>query len=432
MSEAGLSVVKPEVGVFDPGANTPPIVASVASVPDRAAFIAEAVAAIVDGIYFDLDDDIYHAVPALGSGSINKLLISPATFWQGSWLDPNRPPLDEDQTAAQLLGKVYHTARLEPDKLAQRFIRQPVKSDFPADGMITSDAGVKAALKEMGAQQTITGESAEERAERLEDSGYDGTIWPLELARWQRTVSAMDPVPVPIRGDLWDEMLIDMERYQNSPVADLTDGGQAEVSVFWTDEHGLRCKARFDKLLAEHWVDFKTFANPNGKVLDQALADAFRYNRYYCQGVHYGDASEAIRTGGLQIIGEASDEARSLIAAIQIAPRRLGCWYVFQEKGGIPNLLARRFQFFAVDSVQREHEMRIMAGDDPVKLQMLHDALGQKTGLYKRGRMEVERAKREFALYAQVYQPGEPWAPIEPMRPFDDEDFSRFWLEEAN
>ena len=284
-------------------------------------------------------------------------------------------------------------------------------------------------LKELGAQQTVSGETNEERAERLEDLGYEGVIWPLEYARWEREAGSRDPVPTKIKADTWDDIRIDMERFQKSEVSELLMGGAAEVSVFWTDEHGLRCKARFDKLLHDHWVDFKTFANPNGKMLNQAVADAFRYNRYYVQAVHYRDAAEAIRKGLVHVIGDATDAEREMIEEIQLRPAELACWYVFQEKGGIPNLLARRFKFRAISDLAREHEMRTMADGDPAELTRLDDAFGRKTKIHRRARQEIEQAKKLFVLYSQTYPTGEPWAPIDPMGTIDDDDFSDYWLD---
>src|SRR3546814_13994804 len=74
----------------------------------------ERVAAIVDGIYFGLPADVYHAVERLSSSGIQKICVSPATFWRGSWFDPDRPEPDADETIWQILGRAYHTARLEP------------------------------------------------------------------------------------------------------------------------------------------------------------------------------------------------------------------------------------------------------------------------------------------------------------------------------
>lgn len=72
-----------------------------ASAEVRREELADLIASIADGVYFDLPEDVYHAVPALGSSSLGEIIISPATFWCGSWLDPDRPELDADETAAQ-------------------------------------------------------------------------------------------------------------------------------------------------------------------------------------------------------------------------------------------------------------------------------------------------------------------------------------------
>ena len=380
--------------------------------------------AIEDGIYFDLDDRVYHAVRALGSGSISDLIISAGTFWRGSWLDPNRPELDEEQTAAQKIGKAYHIARLEPDRFAGMYVRELDKRDFPSRGFLSSDEKVKAALKACGAQQTVSGETTAERAQRLLDLGHQGTIWPLEKARWEQTVGGRIPLPAQV----YDDIVIDMERIRSiDEIADKLVGGFAEVSVFWTDRHGIRCKARFDYLRPDLWDDFKTFANPNGKVLAQAIADAFRYNRYYIQATHYRDAAEAIRTGGLQVKGEASDEQRAMIAMIQIAPTELACWYVMQEKGGIPNLIARRFEFKTID-LSRRLEAEALA-KDPAQLAQAIDALSRPSQIFRLAQAEIEQAKKTFALYSQVYEPGQPWSPIEPVGTIGDDDFNSYWLE---
>lgn len=389
-----------------------------------AAIIAEAVSMIEDGIYFDLPAEVYHAVPRLGSGSICDLIVSPGTFWRGSWLDPDRPELDEDATKAQIIGKAYHTARLEPEKFEALFCRELDKADFPAEGLLTSDAAVKAELKARGMTQSIGNESIVERAERLVDDGYEGTIWPLEKARWEAQLGGRTPIAAKV----WDEIARDMDRLRGSPeIAAKLEGGAPEVSVFWTDRHGLKCKARFDYLRPDLWDDFKTFDNSRGTVLAQAIADAIRYNRIYVQCTHYRDAAEAIRTGGLQIMGRASDAERALIASIQIRPAELECWLIFQEKKGIPNLLGRRFMFHSIP-IGREYEADAFAIDEE-HAEAAKRAQMRRTGIFQLALAEIEHAKRQFALYSEVYPPGTPWAPIDPIGTIDDLDFNSYWLE---
>jgi PDDEXK-like domain of unknown function (DUF3799) len=378
---------------------------------------------LADGIYFDLPDEIYHADDALGSTDISRLIISPATYWAGSALNPNKPQGDEDATKAQILGRAYHVARLEPEIFDALYLREPIPADFPSAGFLSSDEKVKAQLKERGIQQTVSGETTLERAERLLADGYEGTIWPRVKALFEAELGQR----VAISGKFYDDMMIEIGRLRNSPeIKALLSGGFAEVSIIYTDSNGIRCKVRLDYLRPDSWADFKTFDNSRGKVLDQAIADAFRYNRYYVQAVQYRAAVEQMRTSDLAIVGEATDDQKALIAAIKGRPAPLDCWYVFQEKGGIPNLLARRFEFQELD-VERAHEIEAIV--DPARQAEARAALSRNTGIFRLGLVEIARAKELWATYSQIYEPGQPWAPINAVGTIGDLDFNQFWLE---
>jgi hypothetical protein len=381
------------------------------------------VSEIRDGIYFGLDETVYHAVPRLSASGLQRLCVSPATFWRGSWLDPEAPDLDEGATPALILGKAYHCARLEPDRFHASYCRKPSKDDYRGQKIITSDTGVKAALKELGCQQTITSESTLERAQRLRDEGHEGPIWALIMDEHERERAGR----VAIEAKFFDQIAADMERIrQHGEIAELLSGGEAEVSIFWTDSHGLPCKCRVDYLTPGWWDDFKTFDNSRGKILEQALADAVRYNRYYVQAVHYREGVEAVRTGGLEIVGEATDAQRALVAAIQIRPDELACWYIFQEKKGVPNLLAREFPFYDVP-LAIEHGWS--AGASAEGQARAEAATRRRTGIAARGEIEVVHAKDQFVLYSNAYKPGTPWFPLSAKARFSDLDFAPGWLE---
>lgn len=386
--------------------------------------ILDAAAAIVNGVYFGLPAEVYHAVPRLSAGGLQRLCVSPGTFWKDSWLNPEREEQDEEATKAEILGRAYHCARLEPDVFHDLYVRKPCKDDFPADGLLTSDAAVKAALKDMGEQQTVTGETIEERCGRLVEAGYEGTIWPLVLAIWEREDA---PGRTPIDAKHFDQIVQDMERIRdNGDIAELLTGGAAEVSVFWTDSHGLKCKCRFDYLTEVHWVSFKTFDNSSRKALEQAIVDAVRYNRYHVGEAHYRDGAEAIRTGGLDIVGEATEAERALIAGLRMYADELACWFVFQEKNGVPNLLARQFAFYDVpDSIERTWD----TGASEEAKARGHEATSRSTQLFTRARWEIDEAKRTFVLYSQAYDPGHPWFPLNAKARLDEFLFNHYWLE---
>jgi hypothetical protein len=320
----------------------------------RAERVLAAAQAIEDGVYFGLDFDIYLAVNRLGGHDIQNLCVSPATFWANSWLNPDKLAQIEDEEEKVFLrvGRAYHCARLTPHLFESQFAREPCRRDFAElaglKGACWNGTQISAQLEEMGYTKKKAGESVAEQGQRLLDAGYEGVIWPLIEAEFWKEVEGQDPPPTVIPAKSYDEIVRDMGRLRAAPAVASKLRGEPEVSVFWTDRHGLKRKARFDNLDRPHWTDIKTYDNSRGKRLDQAIADSFRFNRYHVVAAHYREASEAIRTGGLQIIGEATDAQRKLIAEIQIKPEAQDCWFVFQEKNGVPNLLARRFSFFDV------------------------------------------------------------------------------------
>jgi hypothetical protein len=387
------------------------------SAADRIAKIQAQIDAIVDGVYFDLPDEVYHGVPRLSASGLAKIAVSPGTFWAGSWLDPDRAPLDDGSTPAQVIGKAYHCARLEPDAFADRYVRALDKGDMPKGTLFTGTDMSKA----LGDLDLPKSGSVAEQAKRLADAGYPGTVWHTELAAWE--AERGDRVPLP--AEVWDDIVVDMQRMASSPIADKFTGGAAEVSIFWTDADGIKMKCRVDYLRPDLWTDLKSYANPNGKNTEQALSDAFRYSRYYMQAVTYREGIEAVRNDGLCIIGEATDDQRALIAAIQIKPSELACHYVFQEKGGIPNLWSRHVQFYEVPfNTKLGH-----AGADDAAVAAVEEGARKRTKLFMRGLVDVEHAKGQFVLYSQVYEPGQPWQPIEPEGTFSDIDFNGYWLD---
>lgn len=395
----------------------------------RAGVIMAAVEMIEEGIYFGLPMEIYRNVPRLGAGSLSDLNKSAGDFWAGSWLDPDRKDeSDEDEKKWQTVGTAYHCARLEPDEFGNRYARKPCKADYADQagqhGACWNGTDIGNALADLGETKKRSGESVGEQGRRLLDTGYEGVIWPLVEAEFEHNHAGQ----IALDAKVWDEITRDMERLRSSKAvaSKFTEAGASEVSVFWTDENNIQRKARFDRLEPAHWLDFKTFDNSRGKRLEQAINDAIRYNRYYLTAASYFDAAEAVRIAGLQVRGVATDVERALVAGLQIKPEHLDCWFIFQQKSGVPNLLARRFRFFDVpESIKTSWD----TGASEEAQARGHEATRRPTQLFSKGRAEVDYGKRLFALYSQVYQPGEPWAPLEQEADVSDMDFSPGWLE---
>ena len=378
-----------------------------------------------DGIYFDLPFEEYIAEERIGSTDLCNLRISPATFWRGSWLDPNPEQLTPDQEKrrmlARFLGTAYHTARFEPDRFDDLYAREISPADMGKKALMNGSA-IEAELVKREQPKTKSGESVLQKAQRLVDAGYEGEIWHIAKAEWEASLGERMAIAEPY----YSQIIEDMKRIEASPVVQYLRGGASEVSVFWHDEAGRPLRARFDYLKPDLFVDFKTFENFNGKHFNQAILDAFRYNRYYLQAALYWKAAEAIRLDGLEIQGEASDAQRELIAQIAINPHRMRCVYVWQEKKGVPNILARHV---------RLHHVPINAlanggfGSESDMPDEMREKFLEPTDLKRLADWEIRAALRDFDAYSALYDNGEPWLPYEPEGEITDDDFPPYFLD---
>jgi hypothetical protein len=392
----------------------------------RAGVIMAAADMIEDGIYFGLPMEVYRNVPRIGAGGLVDLNKSAGDFWARSWFNPDRAAADEEEKAWQVIGTAYHCARLEPDQFEVRYCRKPCKADYAEQAQQTgacwNGTEVGDQLGQMGETKKRAGESVGDQAQRLEDVGFGGVIWPLIEAR----AKAEQGERIALDAKVWDEIARDMERLRGTRdiASKFTEAGASEVSVFWTDENNIQRKARFDRLEPDHWIDFKTFDNSRGKRLEQAISDAIRYNRYYITAASYFEAYLALRE--LPVHGVATEAEQYLMARIKMSPNEPRTWFVFQQKSGVPNLLAREFVFF---DVPQSIESSWDTGASEEAVAAGHAATRRPTQIYAKGMTEIDYAKRLFAKYAEVYRPGEPWAPLDPVGRISDLDFNPNWLE---
>ena len=270
----------------------------------------------------------------------------------------------------------------------------------------------------MGEAMTKAGEGVVDRAKRLAAAGYKGQIWHLERAAWEAENGALEALAPKV----WGEIQRDVDAIQhNVEISEHLTGGAAEVTILWTCEQtGVAMKARRDYLKPAGLTDFKTFDNSRGKNLYQAITDAFRYNRYYIQASLYWQAAEVVRGGGLTIVGKATSAQTDLIKSITDNPNRMEVWYVFQEKRGVPNLLAYRFATHDAHPAAKAG-----APDEGVALKY-----AEKTAIFRKAEAAICHAKQVFLTMAEVYGlDGDPWYPINPLGVIDDDSFNPYWLD---
>lgn len=101
------------------------------------------------GIYFGMDEDYYHSIPALSQSGMKKLASSPMLFWANSWLNPER---ERRETTFMNLGKAYHCRIMEGrEEFARRFAPELTIADL-GEGLLVSTDEIKAAIEAAGAK----------------------------------------------------------------------------------------------------------------------------------------------------------------------------------------------------------------------------------------------------------------------------------------
>lgn len=172
------------------------------------------------GIYFGLNEDRYHADPALGSSNLRAILKSPSDYWWNSWMNPTKPEPKDTKDAQR--GTAAHVYMLQG------------KPAFDAAYVRRPDDPEGATPPEKGA---ITKE-------------------------WNKKASAAGKTL--IHGDDYDRIKIAATMIISDPeVAEAFIGGIPEVSVFFRREDApdMPLKVRLDYLKPRAVTDLKSIKN---------------------------------------------------------------------------------------------------------------------------------------------------------------------------
>jgi hypothetical protein len=294
-----------------------------------------------DGVYLGLKEDIYFAQDRLGSSDLIKLY----KFKEGWYWQSRHNPDRGGQTDAQNYGSALHAIMLEGMAAYEgRFRVEPDPKDYKPKKLLTTNKAIKAQLEEEGVDTRktssfLTDDWLDAAAVHLPDWTCweavkrdfakaclkpDGkTTYPTvsavedRMLRFMREVAMDDP---DIQGILGFD--------QETPVL-------AEVSVFWTDRHGLKRRARFDKPCPQFTADLKSVGNWQGRELKHALGDRVVFECYDLQMADQHVArqhmnawlaeSDAKLSGG-------TDEERAWLQAIARRSKRWHWWWLFYQK----------------------------------------------------------------------------------------------------
>lgn len=258
---------------------------------------------IEPGIYFDLDEETYHAAEGLSCSGIKHLTVSRLNYWHRN-LNPDREP--EEDTGARRFGKAVHSFALEPDRFGRAFAMKLSPDDFPG-ALVTAD-DMKVFLEANGLPKT--GKKKSDLVDRIVTSGLPAIIWDHELEKHAtehagKTFLGKDESKR-IEGAA---AVLAEDPYVRAALS----GGMPEVSFFVRDpETGIMLKSRMDYVRPRSTVDIKTFSNSRGKPVEKAIFEAIYYEGYHLQCVFYNQVRELARqqlgTGEIRTHGDVGEQ----------------------------------------------------------------------------------------------------------------------------
>ena len=235
------------------------------------------------GVYFGMPDDEYHSDIGLGSTGLKNLLISPAVYWAESNYNPDRKPFSTRYTER---GKGLHDCVLfGRETFLGKYAREPLVEDYPG-ALVTMD-DMRAFLRARGLPTTA--KRKEELAARIRENCDGYVIWDDVLAEVAASGKTI------LKAADYDAILTAAAMIRLNPsLENCFENGLPEVSVFWED-NGVRFRARFDYLRMNSIVDLKSFTNPMGKPIPQAIRSTFANRRHDIQASLYMTAREKAR-----------------------------------------------------------------------------------------------------------------------------------------
>lgn len=301
-----------------------------------------------DGVYLGLAAEAYLKDFALGSDSLKRVAHSPPKWWWRTPFNLIEPPPAEAIDAKHFrLGTAVHVALLEGiDVYDACYGTIPGLEEYP-DALVTNDH-LKEACRARGLP---VGGDKDALTDRLLLANPDIEILHVIQRRWRadsgvREVTAQEDRRI----RLLHRMAMAAPESFALPGGEVVTlrqaftGGLSEVSVFWTDENGIRQRARFDKLKPRVTLDLKTFSSwDETKDFDVGLLREAKQRGYLLQTAHYDEGRHQLR----RLVAEGkvfggTDEQRGILK--QIAESEVWGWmWVYAITVGVPLMTGIRY-----------------------------------------------------------------------------------------
>lgn len=260
------------------------------------------------GIYADIPEAKYHALPYMSNSMLKVLDQDALEFWYRSWLNPERP--EQTTSSAMDLGSALDAALLEPERFAKEWRIAPDIADY--ENVIRSVEDAKSWLDFNGLKKTG---NKPELLQRIRDESSSVVIWDDVVEAFNAGREAGEYHEIK-KDDLSEIELMVARLRNNADVAAAMAGMVSQVTLLW-EEDGVQCKARLDGLKPSLIMDLKSFSVKGSKSISRTVADAIVYEKYNIQWVWYRRGlervKEAIREGKAEISGVSPEFISALL-----------------------------------------------------------------------------------------------------------------------
>lgn len=242
------------------------------------------VEALPDGVYLDLPEEAYFAQPREGSTDMTDYFLKKEGAWWSSHLNPDYKPA-ADEPGARTFGKALHALVLEGDQAyADRFARIPTKGELAAQHGAAKEGGkfcvtvgdMELALEQRGMNPKRM--KKEELIPYARSRAPDLIIWDVFEEEWSKANRGKGQ----ISGEEHRQLMIMTELVRSHPDVGPyfnygpTHRGLTEVSILWTEPHGIRDmrrRGRLDAFFPQQTMDVKTLTNLSPRPLAFAIGD---------------------------------------------------------------------------------------------------------------------------------------------------------------
>lgn len=226
---------------------------------------------LIEGIYLDMPNDVYHSLPALSSSKLKDFVKSPALYYRNYVSDIERKRTTAMKNTFDA-GTHGHTLVLEPQGYYKNFFRDLMPSDMPEALNTTKEIDEK--LVELKLKKTgLKSEKAQRLAEKLEEIGSDIKVFDVERqkhleshgqpanGKWEGEDVVTYGGVIPVDPMVWDDAHRVKNTTRNHREADnYFQMGLPEVTIIARcPMTGLMLKVKFDWLRFDDIaVDLKT------------------------------------------------------------------------------------------------------------------------------------------------------------------------------